>query len=181
MNFAGVFAAPVIFLCQNNQYAISTPRHRQTASETIAGKAAAYGMTGLQVDGNDLFAVLAAAEEAAERARRGEGPTLIEAVTFRIGAHTTADDPGRYRDPAEEDQWRARDPIDRLRRYLEAAGEWTPVWQQELEESAAADIEDAIARAEALEPLEDIFGAMFAAPTPQLERQRRMLEGGSHG
>jgi pyruvate dehydrogenase E1 component alpha subunit len=183
MNFAGVYRTPVVFLCQNNQYAISTPRHRQTASATIAQKAEAYGMPGHQVDGNDLFAVLTAAADAVDRARAGGGPTLIEAVTFRMGPHTTADDPGRYRDPAEEDEWRARDPIDRAKRYLEAAGEWTSTWQAELEETAAADIEAAIAAAEALEPLSagDVFSAMFATPTPQLDRQRRRIEGGSRG
>jgi len=183
MNFAGVFQIPVIFLCQNNQYAISTPRHRQTAAETIAQKADAYGIPGQQVDGNDLFAVVAASGEAAARARDGGGPTLIEAVTFRVGAHTTADDPGRYRDRAEEDEWRGRDPIDRVRRFLEGAREWTPGWQVELEETAAAEIEEAIAQAEALEPLGsgELFEAMFATPTTQLERQRTMLDGPSNG
>ncbi len=183
MNFAGVFQTPVVFVCQNNQYAISTPRHRQTASETIAQKADAYGIPGRQVDGNDLLAVRSASDEAVARARDGDGPTLIEAVTFRVGAHTTADDPGRYRDRAEEDEWRGRDPIDRVRRYLEGAGEWTAEWQLELEEEAAAEIEAAIAEAEALDPLEaaDLFAGMFATPTVQLERQRTMLGGGSHG
>jgi pyruvate dehydrogenase E1 component alpha subunit len=183
MNFAGVFRAPVVFLCQNNQYAISTPIHRQTASETIAHKATAYGMPGHRVDGNDLFAALAATADAVDRARAGDGPTLIEAVTFRIGPHTTADDPGRYRDPAEEAEWRARDPLDRVKRYLEAGGEWTPEWQAEIEEAAAAEVEAAIAEAEALEPLGagDVFSAMFATPTPQLDRQRRRIEGRVHG
>jgi len=181
MNFAGVFGTPVVFLCQNNQYAISTPRHRQTASETIAQKADAYGMPGLQVDGNDLFAVGAAAAEAVARARVGGGPTLIEAVTFRVGPHTTADDPGRYRDESEEVEWRQRDPIDRVRRYLEATGEWTAEWNTQLEAAASAEIEAAIGQAEALEPLGpgEIFEAMFETQTSQLVRQREMLMGGS--
>lgn len=183
MNFAGVFRAPVVFICQNNQYAISTPRHRQTASETIAQKADAYGMQGSQVDGNDLLAVYAAASSAVARAREGGGPTLLEAVTFRVGPHTTADDPGRYRDPAEGERWKERDPLDRVRRYLEAAGEWSPQWQSELEEAAASEIEAAIAEAEALEPLgtREIFAGMFAEPPPHLDRQRGLLEGGLDG
>ncbi len=182
MNFAAVFRAPVVFVCQNNQYAISTPRDRQTVSETLAQKADAYGMPGLQVDGNDLFAVLTAAGEAVARARTGEGPTLIEAVTFRVGAHTTADDPGRYRDPAEEAVWRDRDPIDRVRRFLELEQQWTPEWQAELEKESTEAIELAIAQAEELDPLEagDMFDRMFATPTTQLERQRRMLLGEPH-
>jgi len=183
MNFAGVYQVPVIFLCQNNQYAISTPRSRQTASETIAQKADAYGFPGRQVDGNDLHAVLSATAGAVDRARSGGGPTLIEAVTFRVGAHTTADDPGRYRDPSEEATWRALDPLDRVRLYLEAAGEWDAGWQNDLESSAAAEIETAIGEAEALEPLAggDLFEAMFATTTPQLDHQHSLLEEGPGG
>lgn len=173
MNFAGVFRTPVVFVCENNQYAISTHRSRQTASDTLAQKADAYGMPGRQVDGNDLFAVWSAADEATRRARSGDGPSLIEAVTFRVGAHTTADDPGRYRDSSEEEIWRMRDPLDRVRRYLESIGQWDEAWQAELETAAAADVEAAIAEAEALPPLGpgDIFSAIFADPTPQLRRQ----------
>ena len=183
MNFAGVFNAPVVFVCENNQYAISTPRHRQTASETISQKADAYGMPGVQVDGNDLFAVFMAASAAVKRARAGAGPTLIEAVTFRIGPHTTADDPARYRDPAEETYWKERDPLDRVRRYLEAAGQWAPQWQDELETAAAAEIEAAIGEAEALDPLgpAEVFAAMFAQPQPHLEYQLGLLEDGLSG
>lgn len=183
MNFAGVYRLPVVFLCQNNQYAISTPRDSQTASETIAQKADAYGFPGLQVDGNDLLAVLSAARAAVERAREGEGPTLIEAVTFRVGAHTTADDPGRYRDSAEEDKWRALDPLDRVRLHLIQERQWDAGWQAELEQAAAAEIEDAIGQAEQLQPLTggEVFEAMFASPTPQLEHQRHLLEGDIDG
>ncbi|NNL98366.1 MAG: pyruvate dehydrogenase (acetyl-transferring) E1 component subunit alpha [Acidimicrobiia bacterium] len=174
MNFAGVFGVPVIFLCQNNHYAISTPRHRQTAAETLAAKADGYGMPGRQVDGNDLFAVYDAVAAAVADARAGGGPTFIEAVTYRLSPHTTADDPGRYRPAAEEEEWRARDPLDRVRRYLEANGEWSPAWQDELEQAAAADVDAAITAAEQLEPLgaTAVFDAVFAEPTPQLLRQR---------
>src|SRR6185295_15621960 len=112
MNFAAVYRTPVVFLCQNNQWAISTPAAAQTASETFAVKALAYGMPGERVDGNDVFAVYAATREAVDRARRGDGPTLIEAVTYRMGAHSSSDDPSRYRADLTE-EWTARDPIAR--------------------------------------------------------------------
>ena len=122
MNFAAVYEVGCIFLCQNNGWAISLPRERQTKSATIAEKAIAYGMPGIQVDGNDLFAVYEAVKEAADRARSGGGPTLIEAVTYRRGPHTTSDDPNRYRDPAEVEEWARRDPIERVRIYLSEHG-----------------------------------------------------------
>ncbi len=174
MNFAGVFRTPTVFLCQNNQYAISLARAEQTRSETIAQKGDAYGVPGVQVDGNDLMAVYAASKRAVARARSGEGPTLIEAVTYRLGPHTTADDPARYRDSAEESRWRARDPLERVRRYLEAAGAWDEAWQKQIEAEEAAEMERAVQAAESLPPLDagDIFGAMFGEPTPQLVEQR---------
>jgi len=173
MNFAGVYQLPVVFVCQNNQYAISLPRAEQTASATIAQKADAYGFGGEQVDGNDLYAVYAATDAAVDRARSGGGPTLIEAVTYRMAPHTTADDPGRYRDSAETEAWKDRDPLERVRRYLEAQDAWDSEWQSELESSAANDIEAAINAAEDLEPLTaaEIFSGMFAEQTPQLIRQ----------
>ena len=118
LNFAGVFQAPVIFVCQNNQWAISIPVAKQTRSNTLAQKALAYGMPGIQVDGNDILAVYAAAKEAVDRARSGQGPTLIECVTYRMAVHTTADDPKRYRTEKEVDMWRKRDPILRFQKYL---------------------------------------------------------------
>ena len=118
-NLAGVFSVPCVFFCQNNQYAISVPRHQQTASATIAQKALAYGFPGILVDGNDIFAVYAVTREAVERARRGHGPTLIEAYTYRMAPHTTADDPTKYRDEAELEEWRPRDPLLRVQRYLQ--------------------------------------------------------------
>ncbi len=124
LNFAGVLSAPVIFLCQNNQYAISTPLKIQTKSRTIAQKAIAYGIFGIQVDGNDALAVYQAVREAADRARAGEGPTLIEAVTYRMLMHTTADDPTRYRSDDEVAAWEAKDPLIRFKKFLTDKGIW---------------------------------------------------------
>lgn len=118
MNFAGVFSLPVVFFCQNNQWAISVPVELQTASESIAVKAEAYGFEGLQVDGNDVLAVYQTTKEAAEKARQGKGPTLIEALTYRMGAHSSSDDPSRYRDESITEKWKRKDPIFRLERYL---------------------------------------------------------------
>lgn len=177
MNFAGVFRTPTVFVCQNNQYAISMARSRQTAAETIAQKAEGYGMPGVLVDGNDLLAVHAVTSRAVTRARAGDGPTLIEALTYRRGPHTTADDHLRYRSEEEIEQWRHRDPIDRVRAYLEGVGAWDPTWEADVTAAATAAVDDAAARAEALEPAEPgrIFDAMFARPTPVLERQRDEL------
>jgi len=118
LNFAAVFQVPVVFVCQNNHWAISMPLSKQTRSKTLAQKAAAYGMPGIQVDGNDILAVYAAAHEAVERARSGGGPTLIECVTYRLMMHTTADDPKRYRTDEEVEQWIRRDPLIRFEKYL---------------------------------------------------------------
>ena len=118
LNFAGVFQAPTIFVCQNNHWAISIPVAKQTHSKTLAQKAIAYGIPGIQVDGNDILAVYAAAKEAVDRARSGQGPTLIECVTYRMAMHTTADDPKRYRTEEEVEKWRERDPIVRFQKYL---------------------------------------------------------------
>ncbi len=177
MNFAAVFGAPTIFVCQNNGWAISLPRHRQTASATIAQKAAAYGMPGILVDGNDLLAVYAATAGAANRARSGGGPTLIEALTYRIGPHTTADDPGRYRDESEVEDWRRRDPLDRVRRFLAAHDAWDQVWEDEVAEREAAALETAVAEAETVpEPGPgDVFGAMFAEVPSHLAAQQERL------
>jgi 2-oxoisovalerate dehydrogenase E1 component alpha subunit len=173
MNFAAVFGTPTVFLCQNNGFAISYPRSEQTISESIAMKADGYGMPGTQVDGNDVAAVLMVVREAVDRARNGGGPSLIEAVTYRLGPHTTADDPGRYRDEDEAVEWRAKDPLERSRALLERAGGWTEQWQAELEASATANVEAAVAEAEALpEPtLEEMFRRMYVEPTTPLQTQ----------
>jgi 2-oxoisovalerate dehydrogenase E1 component alpha subunit len=184
MNFAGVFALPVVFLCQNNHYAISLRRDRQTASATIAAKAEAYGIPSAFVDGNDLFAMRRAADEAAGRARAGGGPTLIEALTYRLGPHTTADDPRRYRPAEEEALWRTRDPLERVRRHLQRQDAWDGGWQQQIEQEFGAALESAVAGAEsrpAMAPNE-MFEAMFAEMTPQLRAQQRAFlhdEGGA--
>jgi pyruvate dehydrogenase E1 component alpha subunit len=129
LNFSGVFNAHSIFFVQNNQYAISLPREKQTKSETIAQKALAYGIEGIQVDGNDILAVIKAVEEALEKARNGE-PVLIEAVTYRLEDHTTSDDSTRYRDEEEVEKWKEKDPLKRFREYLKEHG----IWTEELEE-----------------------------------------------
>ncbi len=162
-NFAGVYKMPVVFFCQNNQWAISVPLALQTASESIAIKAIAYGFPGVRVDGNDLFAVIAATREAVERARRGEGPTLIEALTFRMGGHSSSDDPTRYRDSETVGIWEQRDPLARVRAYLEAqsivTAADTETWTQEIQD----EIGIAVREAEALPPppLETLFTDVY--------------------
>lgn len=175
MNFAAVYETPTIFFCQNNGWAISYPTDEQTRTESIAEKADAYGMPGVRVDGNDVVAVLVAVREAAERARSGKGPSLVEAVTYRLGPHTTADDPGRYRDDAEVELWESRDPLERVRRLLERSGAWDANWQHSLEAEASNQIEAAVAWAEAIpEPTADeMFNRMFAELTPALAEQAR--------
>ncbi|MEE8405842.1 MAG: pyruvate dehydrogenase (acetyl-transferring) E1 component subunit alpha [Acidimicrobiia bacterium] len=173
MNFAAVFATPTVFLCQNNGYAISYPTAEQTKSKTIAAKADGYGMPGVRVDGNDVVGVLVAVREAADRARKGEGPSLIEAVTYRMGPHTTADDPTRYRDEAESRDWEGRDPLLRVRRLLEKAAGWTEEWQTELEKNASEVIEEAVEWAENVpEPtFEQMVDRVFAERPPSLTQQ----------
>lgn len=134
LNFAAVFTTPCVFYVQNNQWAISMPVSRQTAAPSIAHKAIGYGMPGIRVDGNDVLACYAVMAEAAARARAGDGPTLIEAVTYRLGPHTTADDPTRYRSQEEVDRWATLDPIPRYRTYLQDQG----LWSQRLEEQVTA-------------------------------------------
>ncbi|UTR09068.1 pyruvate dehydrogenase (acetyl-transferring) E1 component subunit alpha [Evansella sp. LMS18] len=150
LNFAGVFKTPTIFFCQNNGYAISVPFEKQSASRTIAQRAAAYDINGVRIDGNDIFAVYLTVKEAVERARRGEGPTLIEAVTFRYGAHTTADDPKKYRDQEEvSKEWRDnRDPLTRLNKYLTEKGLWDETKEAELLRKVNAKIDEELKRAE---------------------------------
>ena len=152
LNFAGVFSAPVVFVCQNNQWAISVPRARQSASKTLAQKAIAYGFPGIQVDGNDIFAVYGAANEALERARAGQGPTLIECLTYRLGDHTTADDASRYRSRDEVEHWKSKDPIERLRRHLERIGLWNKSYDQAVRSEAKAKVETAVQEEESVSP-----------------------------
>jgi pyruvate dehydrogenase E1 component alpha subunit len=181
MNFAAVYQTPTVFFCQNNGYAISYPISEQTRSESIAIKADAYGMPGVRVDGNDVVAVLVAVREAASLARSGGGPSLIEAVTYRMGPHTTADDPTRYRDESEGAEWEAKDPLTRVRNLLERQGSWTQDWQDELETQASETIEKAVEWAEAVpEPtFEEMINRVFAEPTPPL--LDHWEEGRKHG
>lgn len=173
MNCAGVFGCQSVFVIQNNQWAISVPLHRQTASETLAQKAHAYGIPGIQVDGNDVFAVYRAASEALERARSGGGPTLIEAVTYRLGDHTTADDASRYRSDSEVAEWAARDPIVRLKSYLEANGMWDDRQELALADEVQAWVDRQVANLEEMPPQDprDIFTHMYAELPPHLREQ----------
>jgi pyruvate dehydrogenase E1 component alpha subunit len=189
-NFAGVFQVPVVFLCQNNHYAISMPWERQTRARTLAQKAIAYGFDGIQIDGNDLLAVYVATHDALTRAKAGRGPTLVECVTYRLSMHTTADDPSRYRKKAEEEEWQKHDPIPRFRGYLQSKGLWDEAWQAEVEREVDAEIRRAVEEAEAgreFDPAE-IFDYVFATKPPYLKTQQEELRAvlprgqeGSHG
>ena len=173
LNFAGVFRTPNVFVCLNNQFAISVPRARQTASATIAQKAVAYGFPGVQVDGNDVLAVHAAAREALARARTGGGPTLIEAFTYRMGDHTTSDDAARYRTKEEVLEWERRDPLLRFRLYLGRKGLWDEAAEAKVQDAAAAFVEKAVAEAESRPPAapEDLFAYTYGTMPPDLEAQ----------
>jgi pyruvate dehydrogenase E1 component alpha subunit len=173
LNFAGIFKTPNVFVCQNNQFAISTPRTQQTASATIAQKAVAYGFPGIQVDGNDVLAVYAAAREALANARGGRGPTLIEAYTYRMGDHTTSDDAARYRSKEEVQKWERLDPILRFRLYLGKKGLWDEAYEKTVLDAATEFVEKAVAEAEArpAATLDDLFAYTYAAMPPELEAQ----------
>ena len=177
MNFAGVFKAPVVFICQNNHWAISVPTAKQTASESIAVKAVAYGFPGVKVDGNDAVAVYRAVKEALDRARSGGGPTLVECETYRIGAHSSSDDPTRYRDEGEVEQWKKRDPLDLLRSRLQAWGLWTARQEDELRAQVLEEVNGAIAEAEKKpDPLrESLFDDVYANVPWSLREQREEL------
>lgn len=183
MNFAASFQTPTIFFCQNNHWAISVPRETQTASETIAQKAIAYGMPTMQVDGNDLFAVYRAVKEARNRAVQGGGPSFIEAVTYRLADHTTADDARRYRDEKEVEAWRGKDPIIRLRKYLVNKGLWNDAQQTAIDQQAATMVSEVVRAAEGIEKptTNDIFDYVFEKLTPELELQKRTMRTHSLG
>ena len=177
MNFAGVFQAPVVFFVLNNQWAISVPRSRQTRARTLAQKALAYGFPGIQVDGNDLLACYVATREAVERARQGGGPTLVEAVTYRLSMHTTADDPTKYRGEDEVKAWEAKEPLPRFRRYVERKGVVDEATHAALEAEVDTQIRESIERAEArMKPdLLEVFEHVYAERPPGLEAQRQEL------
>jgi pyruvate dehydrogenase E1 component alpha subunit len=178
MNFAGVFKTPNVFVCYDNQFAISVPRSRQTAAATIAQKAIAYGFRGIQVDGNDVLAVYAAAKEAAENARSGGGPTLIEAFTYRMGDHTTSDDAARYRSKETILEWEKKDPIVRFQIHLKKKGLWDEAFEKKVQDEATEFVEQAVAAAEARPPasVEDLFAYTYAAMTPNLKEQLAAVE-----
>jgi pyruvate dehydrogenase E1 component alpha subunit/2-oxoisovalerate dehydrogenase E1 component alpha subunit len=175
LNFAAVWQVPCVFFCQNNQWAISVPLARQTRSSSIAVKAVAYGMPGVRVDGNDLLAVIAAMREAVDRARGGGGPTLVEALTFRMGGHSSSDDPSRYRDPEVVRYWEARDPLRRLEAHLRREG---LLADRDLEDWTAEindEISTAIKEAESLPPppIESLFADVYREMPAALEEQMR--------
>jgi pyruvate dehydrogenase E1 component alpha subunit len=179
LNFAGVFQTPVIFVCQNNQWAISLPRSKQTRSKTLAQKALAYAVPGIQVDGNDILAVYTAAKEAVDRARSGEGSTMIECVTYRMAVHTTADDPKRYRSDQEVEEWQNRDPLIRFQKYLKDKGLLTDDGVEAAEAEIKEQIQAAVDRAEEEtkslgDPL-DMFNHAYAELPPHLIEQRNAL------
>jgi len=183
MNFATVMNVPCIFFCQNNQWAISVPREQQTASETIAQKGLAYGATVQQVDGNDIFAVYKAVYDARERARQGGGVTMIEAITYRLGDHTTADDARRYRDQNEVEAWKAKDPMIRTRKYLESRGLWNDSLQKEHEEKAEISVK-AIVDQVLSWPNPDkseMFDSLYATMPAYLAKQRDTMQTHSLG
>src|SRR5262249_9699411 len=170
MNFAGVWHVPVVFVCQNNQWAISVPLKKQTHSRTIAQKALAYGIPGIQVDGNDVLAVYAAAREAVDRARVGGGPTLIECVTYRPGGPTTPDDPSKYRAEEEVTMWEKKDPLTRFRAYLEKRS----LLEQDIEARVDEEIAQAVQRFEMTPPPDPLtmFDHVYAELPPDLAAQR---------
>lgn len=178
MNFGAILGVPMVVVVQNNQWAISTPRSKTTKAETIAQKAIAYGMPGIQVDGNDVFAMYAAVKEAAGRARRGEGPALIEALTYRLGAHTTSDNPSLYRSEEETAEWLERDPLKRFRIYLEGKG----LWDAEKEEALKQELNDYVnavfknVEAKGAVNPEEIFKYTYEKMTPELEKQYASLK-----
>lgn len=183
MNFAANLDLPVVFVCQNNSWAISVPTRIQCSAPTIAQRGLAYGMHSVQVDGNDIFAMVKVVREAAERARCDNRPTFIEAVTYRLGDHTTADDASRYRDPEEVEVWKARDPMIRLRNWLEQRDLWDEDQEQAQRIMNEATVSGIVKRAEEIEPptTDDIFNWMYAETPKVLETQRKTMRTSSLG
>jgi pyruvate dehydrogenase E1 component alpha subunit len=176
-NFAGVFETPCVLFCNNNGWAISHPAERQTAAKTFAGKADAYGIEGVRVDGMDPLATYRVTRDVVERARRGEGPTLVEAVQYRFGAHTTADDPSAYRDEAEVERWRERDPLDRYETFLRDRDLVDDTVVEEIEAEARETVAGVIDEAESFESdPRAMFDDAFADATPGIDAQRAAFE-----
>ncbi|MCS6856209.1 MAG: thiamine pyrophosphate-dependent dehydrogenase E1 component subunit alpha [Sandaracinaceae bacterium] len=180
MNFAAIERPPVVLICQNNQWAISVPVSKQSASRTIAIKAKAYGLPGVRVDGNDVLASYVSIRQAVERARKGGGPTFIECLTYRMGPHSSSDDPTRYRSHAEVAEWEKRDPIVRLERFLRQRGLLDDAQKSAIEEELSRELEEAIRAVEGmpLPPRESLFEDVYAAPLPwHLKEEREALLG----
>jgi pyruvate dehydrogenase E1 component alpha subunit len=177
LNLAGVLQSPTVFYCENNQYALSVPMHRQTASKSIAAKGVAYGIPGVQVDGNDVLAVYTATRRAAEHARSGQGPTLIEAVTYRQGLHSSTDDPSLYRPPEEAERWKGNDPILRCRQFLQKQGWWSADWEEQALSEQRSQMARAIIEAERNPPPppSSMFDDVWASMPPGLAAQRQRL------
>ena len=178
LNFAGVFKANTVFLCQNNQFAISTARSHQTASETIAQKGIAYGVDAVQIDGNDILVLVDTISKALKKARAGKGATLIEAFTYRTCDHTTSDDAKRYRSEKECSAWKKKDPVLRLQKYLKGRKLWSEKWEKQLEREHAVLIENEVAAFEAIgkSPLDDMFTDLYAEMPPQLQEQMKGVQ-----
>lgn len=178
INFAGVYKAQTIFMCQNNGWAISVPRSKQTIAQTLAQKGIAAGIYCIQVDGNDVLAVYKATRDAADRARKGEGPTLIEALTYRMGPHSTSDDPSKYRNPQEAVEWQKKDPVERFKMYLQKKGIWNAEWEAKLQADSDAAVEKAISEAESDNnpQIEDMFKYVYADMPPSLKEQMEELK-----
>ena len=180
MNFAGVMNAPVVFLCRNNQWAISVPSEKQTNSKTFADKGVAYGMPAVRVDGNDVLATYATVRECVEKAARGEGPTLVEMLTYRIGGHSTSDDPRAYRVQDEVEHWRRTDPLIRTRKHLEVLDAWTDGEETKLAEETEKELKACIAASEKKEKpsLATMFEGVFREQPWHLREQQEQCENG---
>ncbi len=174
-NFAGVYKAPIVFVCENNQYAISLPRDKQTAAQTIAQKSLAFGFDGIKVDGNDIFAMMSATREAVDKARRGGGPTMIEAYTYRMEMHTTADDPKKYRSDEEVKLWQKKCPILRFERYLLKKGDIDDAMIEEIRKDAQEEVRRGIERFEAkcVPAPEKMFDYTYAEMPVELQEQKK--------
>lgn len=177
LNFAGVFKLPIIFFCQNNGWAISTPREKQTAASSIAQRSIAYGIEGIQVDGNDVLGVYRVVNEALERARKGEGPTLIEAMTFRMGDHTTSDDSSKYRSEELTKQWESKDPILRLEKYFQKKGTWKDDYKQWVLDQVTKEVDEAVELGLNVEPPSpyQMFDELYATKPKIIAEEEEML------
>ena len=179
MNFSGVFSLPAVFICENNQFAISVPRNKQTHSETIAQKAIAYGFEGIQVDGMDVFAVYKGTKDAVDKARGGKGPTLIECYTYRMCDHSTSDDASRYRPKEEMELWAKKDPVSRLEKYMRKKGLLDDAYREKVLKHSQETVEKSVTEFEKLSAPDpkDIFKYVFAEMTEQQKEEMKDLFG----